>query len=214
MEFFQYGETEMSYLRKKDKRMGEVIDRLGLIKREVYPDLFAALVNSIIGQQISMKAQQTVWERVCALLGSVTPDAADHCPAERLRACGLSERKVFYIKNAARAICSGTFDLDTLAEKSNQEVCAALTSLDGVGVWTAEMLMLFSMQRKDIFSQGDLGIKKGLRMLYRHKEITKERLERYRHRYSPYGSIASLYLWEIAGGGVEGLTDPAQGRKK
>ncbi len=71
------------------------------------------------------------------------------------------------------------------------------------------MLMLFSMQRADVLSFGDLAIQKGMRMLYRHREITKERFERYRKRYSPYGSVASIYLWEIAGGAIDGLTDPA-----
>lgn len=212
MEFFQYGEKELSYLKGKDKRLAAVIDRLGIVKREVYPDLFAALVNSIVGQQVSMKAQQTVWARVCALLGSVTPEAADECPPQKLRECGMSERKVRYIKNAARAVCSGEFDIDTLSAKSDEDVCSALVALDGVGVWTAEMLMLFSMQRSDVFSWGDLGIKKGLRMLYRHKEITRERFERYRRRYSPYGSVVSLYLWEIAGGALPELTDPQKGK--
>ena len=80
----------------------------------------------------------------------------------------------------------------------------------GIGVWTAEMLLLFSLQRPDILSYDDLAIRRGLRMLYRHKEMPRERFERYRRRFSPYGSLASLYLWAIAGGALPQLDDPAE----
>lgn len=209
MEIFRYGQKEMQYLKDRDQRLGGVIERLGHIEREVYPDLFAALVNSVIGQQISAQAQRTVWTRVCGLLRSVTPEAVEACPAQELQSCGMSMRKVQYIKQAARMICSGALDWTALADKTDGEVCAELVKLHGVGVWTAEMLLIFSMQRSDIFSRGDAGIQKGLRMLYGHKEITSELFETYRRRYSPYGTAASLYLWEVAAGAVPELTDPA-----
>ena len=98
------------------------------------------------------------------------------------------------------------------------QAIAALTALRGVGVWTAEMLLLFCLQRPDVFSYGDFAIRRGLRMLYRHRELDRERFERYRRRFSPHGSVASLYIWAVACGEVEGLTDPAaedaKGRKK
>ena len=89
-----------------------------------------------------------------------------------------------------------------------------LSALDGIGIWTAEMLMLFSMQRPDILSFGDLAILRGMRMLYHHRKITRELFEKYRRRYSPYGSVASLYLWAIAGGAIEGMEDYAPKKKK
>ena len=87
-----------------------------------------------------------------------------------------------------------------------------LCSLRGVGVWTAEMILLFCLQRPDILSYDDLAIRRGLRMVYRHREIDRERFEKYRRRYSPCGSVASLYLWAAACGAVPGLTDPAAGK--
>jgi 3-methyladenine DNA glycosylase/8-oxoguanine DNA glycosylase len=108
----------------------------------------------------------------------------------------------------AEKVVSGEFDLEGLNELSSEEICRALSSLEGIGVWTAEMLMIFSMQRPDVFSFGDLAIHRGLRMVYRHRKITRELFEKYRRRYAPYCSVASLYLWHIAGGAC-GLTDPA-----
>ena len=97
-----------------------------------------------------------------------------------------------------------------MAALEDAEVCRRLSALRGIGVWTAEMLLLFSLQRPDILSYDDLAIRRGLRMLYRHKEMPRERFERYRRRFSPYGSLASLYLWAIAGGALPQLDDPAE----
>ena len=97
---------------------------------------------------------------------------------------------------------------------SDEEAIAALTALSGIGVWTAEMILLFCLQRPDILSFGDFAIRRGLRMVYRHREITKEQFERYRHRFSPYGSVASLYLWAVSGGALPGVTDPAERKRR
>ncbi len=211
---FQYGEKEIEYLKKVDKRMAAVIDQVGLIERAVIPDLFAALVNAIIGQQISTKAHQTIWERIQNELSDVTPAAIDALTVERLQQFGITFKKAAYIKSAARKIITGEFDLTSLHALSDEEVCARLSGLDGIGVWTAEMLMLFSMQRPNILSYGDLAILRGLRMVYRHREIDKERFAKYRKRYAPYASVASLYLWAVAGGKVDGLQDFAPLQKK
>ena len=88
---------------------------------------------------------------------------------------------------------------------SDAEVCRELTKLKGVGPWTAEMMLIFSLQRPDVVSYGDLAIQRGMRMLYRHRQLTPELFERYRRRYSPYGTVASLYLWATAGGAMPEL---------
>ena len=94
------------------------------------------------------------------------------------------------------------------------EAIRALSSLRGIGVWTAEMILLFCLQRPDIFSYDDLAIQRGLRMVYHHRQVGRELFEKYRRRYSPYGSVASLYLWAVAGGAVPELRDYApQGKK-
>lgn len=208
--YFTYDERAVAYLSGRDKRLGAVMARLGPLQREVIPDLFAALVHAIVGQQVSMTVQRTLWQRLCAMLDEVTPSAVLAVAPEGLRSLGLSGRKVEYIREAAQAVMDGRLDVAALREQDDAAVCAALVELRGVGVWTAEMLLLFSLQRQDVFSFDDLAIRRGLRMLYRHRDVDRERFERYRRRFSPYGSVASLYLWAVAGGALPELRDPAE----
>ncbi|XBS68509.1 DNA-3-methyladenine glycosylase 2 family protein [Acerihabitans sp. KWT182] len=195
MAIFEYGHKELSWLAKKDKRMAQAIERIGLISRPMMPDLFAALIRNIVDQQISTKAALTINGRLRALAGDISPAAIERLTAEQIQACGMSMRKALYIKGAATAVMSGELDLAALNHYSDGEVVAALSRLPGIGIWTAEMLMMFSMGRPDVLSWGDLAIRRGMMNMYRHAELPRERFERYRRRYSPYGSTASLYLW-------------------
>lgn len=207
--YFQYSDKEIEYLKSRDKRLSEVIDRIGVIRRRVIPDIFAALVYSIIGQQISTKAQESVWKKTVALLGDVTPGNILAISPEELQSVGLSFRKVEYIRDAARRFESGEFDVKSFGNMPDAEIIDKLSQLKGVGVWSAEMLMLFSMQRPDILSFGDLAILRGLRMIYHHKRIDRKLFDKYRRRFSPYNSVASLYIWAVAGGAIEGMKDCA-----
>lgn len=198
MKIFEYGEKEIEYLKKKDKKLSEAIDRIGKIERRVIPDLFEALVSSIVSQQISNKAAVTVWKRFIDLIGEVRPETIIAEDVNNIQKCGMSFRKASYIKNIAESVYSGVLNIDQLKHMSDQEVINKLISLNGIGVWTAEMLMIFSMERPDIVSWGDLAIKRGICRLYNHKELTKTQFERYKKRYSPYGSVASLYLWALS----------------
>ena len=207
MAIFLYGNVEIEHLKKRDKTLGTAIDAIGAIQREVNTDLFSALVYTIVGQQISSKAQATICDRMENILGEITPQNILACTEAELQSCGISFRKASYIRGAAERVADGRLDIDAICLKSDEEVCKELSALDGIGTWTAEMLMLFSLQRPDILSFGDLAILRGMRMLYRHRKITRELFEKYRRRYSPYGSVASLYLWAIAGGAIEGMKD-------
>lgn len=208
MEYYSYHIEEIEYLKKKDKKLGEAIDQIGMIQRKINKDLFSSVIRIIIGQQISTKAQETVWKRLIDKVNNVTPNNVNILSEEELQSLGISFRKAGYIKNFTTKVVEEQFDIASLKDKTDEEVISELSSLKGIGVWTAEMLMIFSLERRDILSYGDLAIIRGIRMLYRHKEVSKERFEKYRKRYSPYGSIASLYLWAIAGGEIEGFQDP------
>lgn len=210
--FFEYGEQETAYLKKKDQALAGVIDEVGHIHREVIPDLFAALIHAIIGQQISTKAHTTVWQRAQTMFAPITPEHIVSLPVDRLQTCGISMRKAVYIHEMAATVLNGSLDLDELHALDDDAVCKRLCTIRGIGVWTAEMLMTFSMQRPDILSWGDLAIQRGLRMLYRHRAITPALFTKYRRRYSPYSTVASLYLWALAGGACSGYTDPAPGK--
>ena len=198
MEIFQYGQREIEYLKKKDKKLAEAIDRIGLIKREVIPDLFAALVNSIVGQQISTKAADTVWARMQERFSEITPDNIALKTTEEVQQCGMTMKKAIYIKNIADAVLSGEFKITELYELTDDEVCKRLSALNGIGVWTAQMLMTFCLQRPNIVSWDDLAIRRGMMMLYHHRKLDKAKFEKYRKRYSPYGTVAALYLWEVS----------------
>lgn len=198
--YFEYSEKETEYLKFKDSVLGEAIDNIGHIYRPIIPDMFKALVNSIVGQQISTKAQKTIWERLCDDFAPINPENIVAISADKLQTCGISMRKVNYIKDIAEAVVNNELDLNAFVSMTDDEVCSILTKLKGVGVWTAEMLMIFSMQRMNILSWNDLAIQRGLRMLYRHRKITPELFVKYKRRYSPYSTVASLYLWEIASG--------------
>lgn len=212
-QYFQYGEKEIAYLKGKDKRLAEVIDKVGMVERRVIPDLFTALVHSIAGQQISTKAHETIWKKMVGVFGEVTPPKILDLSPETLQAFGITFKKVDYIRAAAQKIVSGEFDIHALRMMSDTEVCTKLSELDGIGVWTAEMLMLHSLQRPDILSFGDLAVQRGMRMLYHHRKITRSLFEKYRRRYSPYGSVACIYLWAVSAGAVEGLKDFAPKEK-
>ena len=207
--YFQYGEREIAYLKSKDKKLAAVIEQLGHIERAVDGDLFSSVVHHIIGQQISTKAQQTIWAKLTTELRAITPGTILACGRDRLQAFGTTWKKIDYILDFAQKVQSGQFDIEALNGMTDEEAIAALCSLKGIGVWTAEMILLFCLQRPNIFSYGDLAIQRGVRMVYRHKELPRERFERYRRRFSPYCSTASLYFWAVAGGVIPELTDPA-----
>lgn len=198
MNIFQYGQKEIDYLKKRDKILGIAIDEIGIIKREVIPDLFTALIRNIVGQQISSKAASTVWNRIQEHLTEVTPETIVKATSEEIQQCGISTRKVNYIKGVAQAVVQGELNLSELHTLPDDEVIKRLSSLKGIGVWTAEMLLIFSMQRPDVVSWGDLAIRRGMMTLYGLESLTKEQFEEYWKRYSPYSSVASLYLWAIS----------------
>lgn len=205
--FFKYGETEIEYLKSKDKKLGLIIDKIGHIDREVNPDLFSSIVNSIVGQQISTKAHNTIWNRITDELKVINADSILDAGALKIQSFGISHRKAEYIMDFAHKVKYSDFDLEGMRDLTDEEIIVKLSSLKGVGVWTAEMIMLFSLQRPNVFSYGDLAILRGIRMVYHHKDIDKKRFERYRKRFSPYCSVASLYFWAVAGGAIEGMRD-------
>jgi len=205
--YFEYGEKEISYLSNKDKKLAEVIEQIGMIQREIDTDLFSSVVHHIIGQQISTKAQATIWKRMQDALGKVNAETILSADSAELQSLGLSFRKVEYITDFARKVHDGTFNPDDIWQMSDEDAIKALSSLKGIGVWTAEMILLFCMQRPDIFSYDDLAIQRGLRMVYHHRRIDRKLFDKYHRRFSPYCSVASLYLWAVSGGAIAGMKD-------
>lgn len=198
MPIFNYGKKQLDYLSSKDETLGKAISCFGFIEREVTLDLFQALARSIISQQISGKAADNIWNRLLSVAGEINADNIIVLDHETLRSCGISYRKVEYLKSAAKFKIDGKLDEKEFSNLQDEEIISKLVEIKGVGIWTAEMLLIFSLQRENVLSIGDLGIKKGIRKLYGDSEITTERLKYYKDLYAPYGTIASFYLWEAA----------------
>ena len=210
----EYGTKEIEYLKSRDKKLAAAIEQIGHIHQPLSPDLFSSVIHHIIGQQISIAAQKTIWNRLNAKLPVINAETILSLDRDELQTIGITFKKAEYILDFAGKVHTGEFDIDALHDMTDEEVIAALSSLNGIGVWTAEMLMIFSMGRKNIVSFGDLAIIRGIRMLYRHRNIDREKFNRFKKRYSPYGTVASLYLWAIAGGAIPELTDPAPKKVK
>lgn len=196
--FFQYGTIEVTYLTQADRKLGEAIERLGKIERVIIPDLFQALIYAIIGQQISVKAASTIWIRMQERFGEITPPNISKISISEIQQCGMTTRKAGYIKSIAETTLKGYLNLDELHNLTDEEVIKKLCTLQGIGIWTAEMLLLNSMERPNIVSWGDMAIRRGMMKLYGLTELSREQFCEYKNRYSPYGSVASIYLWRLS----------------
>jgi DNA-3-methyladenine glycosylase II len=195
-------------LAKSDPTMAALIARVGEIdlatrlrrRSEERPtDAYGALLRAIVGQQLSTKAARTIYLRVLDLFDGATPSPEQLLEASEadLRGAGLSGRKVEYIQDLARHVLSGELELDRLGELGDEEAIAEIVAVRGLGQWTAEMFLLFHLERPDILSGGDLGIRKAVRIEYGLEEMPSpaEVLE-IGERWRPNRSLASLYLWE------------------
>ncbi|MCK9444739.1 MAG: DNA-3-methyladenine glycosylase 2 family protein, partial [Tissierellaceae bacterium] len=165
---------------------------------EIETDIFVALISSIVSQQISIKAAATVYNRLLDLAGGITGEKISKLKSEDIQKCGMTLRKAEYIKGIAAASLDGTIDLDGLHRLPDEWVIKELTKLKGVGEWTAEMLLIHSLQRPNVLSYKDLGIRRGMMRLYGLEEISKADFEIYRKRYHPHNTVASIYLWELS----------------
>lgn len=213
MDYYIYGDKEINYLKSKDQKLGVAIDKIDHIHREVTPDLFTALIRIIVDQQISTKAAETIWQRIQVKFGEITPQQLSEADPKEIQTVGLTMKKAVNIHKTAEKVLSRELDLEVLQYKTDEEVYRELSKLNGIGLWTAEMLMIFSMQRPNIISYGDLAIHRGLRMLYSHRKIDIKLFEKYKRRYTPYATVASLYLWAIAGGAIGWMKDNVPGTK-
>lgn len=191
-----------------DPTMAALIERVGKIdlatrlrrrKEERPADAYGALLRAIVGQQLSTKAARTIYLRVLDLFGGTTPSPEQLLEAseEDLRSCGLSGRKTEYVRDLARHALSGELELDRLGDLEDEQVIEEIVAVRGLGRWTAEMFLLFHLQRPDVLSGGDLGIRKAVQVEYGLEEMpTPTQVLEIGEPWRPHRSLASLYLWE------------------
>lgn len=198
----QFAAAEIAALCRQAPEFTEIAARTPPPVLEYDGELFSALVASVISQQLAVKAAAAIQRRVEALLGELAAEKLLAAPPEALRNCGLSANKIACLRGIAEAQASGKIDFAALAERSDAEIVAALTEFRGIGVWTAEMLLIFALGRPDVLSFRDLGIRRGIMRLNRLSTLTAADFDLWRRRYSPFGTLASLYLWRVKDGGL------------
>ena len=187
-------------LARRDPVLRDLMRKYGecRLANHQHTDPFQALVHAIISQQLSTKAAATIAARFTSLFGGSvpTPAAVDAIPDDRLRGVGLSGQKLGYLRDLCRRIQDGSLPLGELDAMSDDEVIVALTSVKGIGRWTAEMFLMFRLHRPDVLPVGDLGIVKAVQKNYRlRKTPDPRRLTRIGEAWRPYRSIACWYLW-------------------
>jgi DNA-3-methyladenine glycosylase II len=157
---------------------------------------FMTLARAIVGQQISVKAAQSVWDRFAACVGEVTPQNVLLRERPLLRACGLSDRKTEYIADLAQHFANGSIHVHRWPQMSDEEIIAELVEVRGIGRWTAEMFLIFNLLRPDVYPLDDLGLQKGVRVAYfRGRKVALSTLRRLGERWRPWRSVATWYLW-------------------
>lgn len=159
-------------------------------------DALHTLLRSIVGQQISVKAAESVWNQFVTTIPEFSPPLIMACEDDTLRACGLSRQKVLYIKEISSFFHSNTITKDYFRSKSDDEVIAELTSIKGIGRWTAEMFLMFHLLRPDVLPLDDIGLQRGIERLYN----AGERMSRGAYldiaaKWKPYRSVATWFLW-------------------
>ena len=157
---------------------------------------FFTLARAIVGQQISVKAAQSVWDRLAAAASEMTPGAVLALERATLRGCGLSDRKVEYIADLARHFADGSAQVARWPQMDDEAVIAELVRVRGIGRWTAEMFLMFNLLRPDVFPLDDLGLQKALRLHYfKGRKVSLARMRKLGATWAPYRSVATWYLW-------------------
>lgn len=181
-----------------DPILFSILDKVDSIAVQAASDMFADLIETIVNQQLSEKAGATIFTRFKKLFpkGNITATGVLRLPDKTIRNVGPSWSKVTYIKNIALAVKTKKLDLKKLHELTDEEVIKELTQIKGIGRWTAEMFLMFSLGRADIFSYGDLGLRRAIQKLYKFKkEPTIKQMEKITSRWKPYRTYAARILW-------------------
>jgi DNA-3-methyladenine glycosylase II len=184
------------YLRKKDKRLGKIIESYPKDFLFSKSDPFMTLARSIVGQQISVKAAQSVWDRLEIKIVKVNPLNIKKIHSNSLKSVGLSRQKVLYLKNLSEAFIKDKIKIKLWSKMSDEDVIQDLIQIKGIGRWTAEMFLIFNLCRADIFPLDDIGMIKGLCKIYNlNYPIDKDKVLKIGKRWKPYRSVATWYLW-------------------
>jgi len=188
----------INHLKKSDPVLRAIIERIGPYRMEYGPPEFHSLAEAILYQQLNGKAALTIFKRFTALAGEpLTPQGILKLTAEQMRSAGLSKQKSSYLHDMAERAATGQLDFSKLREMSDEEVIKHLTQVKGVGVWTAQMFLMFTLKRPNILPTGDFGVQMAIKKHYKKRKVPKPvQMEKLAKLWEPYRSIACWYLWK------------------
>ncbi len=191
----------LNHLKRSDPVLAAIIERVGEFRMEYDEPSFDTLARAIIYQQLSGKAAATIVKRVVtACGGKLRPERVLALHPNKLRACGLSRQKLRYLRDLARHSRDGKLDFSALPRMEDAEIIATLTRVKGVGVWTAQMFLMFALRRQNVLPTGDLGVQNAIRRAYGKRKVTPRHVERIGRPWHPYCSVATWYLWRSVSG--------------
>jgi len=192
----EYWSDAKQHLAKKDKVLRKLVKAYPDAELRTRGDAFQTLARSIVGQQISVKAAQSVWNRFAQAAGTMNPATVVSLPVETLRACGLSGQKALYVKDLARHFEEGLVKPRRWSRMEDEAVIDDLIRVKGVGRWSAEMFLMFRLMRPNILPVGDLGLQRAMERLYNDGEpLTRDEMRAIGKPWQPWSSVATWYLW-------------------
>ncbi len=192
----EYWEQAKRELAERDAVLRALVGRFQGLAMGSRGDAFATLARSIVGQQISVKAAQSVWNRLSDRVETVTPASLKRCRMPTLRACGLSGQKSTYLKDLAGKFLDGTLDAGRWHALEDEALIVELTRVKGIGRWTAEMFLMFYLARPDVLPVADLGLQRAMRLNYnRGRPLSPTRMQKIGAAWAPWRSVATWYLW-------------------
>lgn len=182
---------------RTDPVLAGIIDRLGPIKPAFRDPTFSSLVRSIVFQQLHGKAARTIFDRFqTAAGGTLTPESVLQMSEQQMRACGLSGQKLSYIRDLAEKTLGGVVIFEQLPEMTDEAVIEHLTRVKGIGLWSAQMFLMFALRRENVMPTGDLGIQSAIKKAYRKRKLPKPKdILKLAKNWEPYCTMASYYLW-------------------
>jgi DNA-3-methyladenine glycosylase II len=191
-----YWKQAMRELAARDAVMKKLVTQFRGLALGSRGDAFQTLARAIVGQQISVKAAQSVWDRLCAELPVITPSAVQRTDSARLRACGLSGQKAGYLLDLAGRFHRGVMDTGAWPGLDDESLIAELTQVRGIGRWTAEMFLIFHMARPDVLPLADIGLQRAMSLHYnRGRPLTVKKMRVIGNGWAPWRSVATWYMW-------------------
>jgi DNA-3-methyladenine glycosylase II len=191
----EYWEKAKRSLARRDPVLAAIMRRHPRVHLEPRGEPFHTLARAIVGQQISVKAAQSVWNKFATLVSVISHEEVLRAKTTDLRACGLSGRKCEYISDLARRFADGHVHVHRWPQMGDEEVIADLVQVRGIGRWTAEMFLMFNLLRPDVFPLDDLGLRKGIEVNYFKRKPALSTMRRLGESWRPYRSVATWYLW-------------------